>query len=353
MQKKSIAVLFGGCSGEYNVSLSSAASVIENLDTEKYNLVLIGITQQGSWLRYSGTVEDIRNDRWQLHPSCIPSFFSPSREVRGLIELVHTEYHVTPIDVVFPVLHGKYGEDGTLQGLLELSGTPFVGCGMLSSALCMDKELAHKLVQAAGIDIPRSLTIHRSERMEKVLSAAEALGYPLFVKPARSGSSLGISKVNNRQELITGTEQAFLHDSKVVIEQNINGFEVGCAVLGNSDPIIGVIDEIELQGHFFDYSEKYSLLSSKIHLPARIDEDTAMKVKESALTIYKTLGCRGFARVDMFLDTDGRIVFNEVNTIPGFTSNSRYPNMLQASGMTYANILDRLIELAIGGTESD
>ncbi|SEA51015.1 D-alanine--D-serine ligase VanG [Paenibacillus sp. 276b] len=347
MQKKSIAVLFGGCSGEYNVSLSSAASVIENLDTEKYNLVLIGITQQGSWLRYSGTVEDIRNDRWHLHPSCIPSFFSPSREVKGLIELVHTEYHVTTIDVVFPVLHGKYGEDGTLQGLLELSGIPFVGCGMLSSALCMDKELAHKLVQAAGIDTPRSLTIHRSERMEEVLSEAEALDFPLFVKPARSGSSLGISKVNNRQELITGIEHAFIHDSKVVIEQNINGFEVGCAVLGNSDPVIGMIDEIELQGHFFDFSEKYSLINSKIHLPARIDEDTAMKVKESALTIYKTLGCRGFARVDMFLSTDGRMVFNEVNTIPGFTSNSRYPNMLQASGMTYADILNQLIELAI------
>ncbi|KAF4326065.1 hypothetical protein G195_000305 [Phytophthora kernoviae 00238/432] len=334
MQKKSIAVLFGGCSGEYNVSLSSAASVIENLDTEKYNLVLIGITQQGSWLRYSGTVEDIRNDRWH-------------REVRGLIELVYTEYHVTTIDVVFPVLHGKYGEDGTLQGLLELSGIPFVGCGMLSSALCMDKELAHKLVQAAGIDTPCSLTIHRSERMEEVLSAIEALGFPLFVKPARSGSSLGISKVNNMQELINGTEHAFIHDSKVVIEQNINGFEVGCAVLGNSDPIIGMIDEIELQGHFFDFSEKYSLISSKIHLPARIDEDTARKVKESALTIYKTLGCRGFARVDMFLTADGKIVFNEVNTIPGFTSNSRYPNMLQASGMTYANILNQLIELAI------
>ncbi|KOY15002.1 D-alanine--D-alanine ligase family protein, partial [Paenibacillus xylanivorans] len=218
---------------------------------------------------------------------------------------------------------------------------------MLSSALCMDKELAHKLVQVAGIDTPRSLTVYRSERMEEVLSAAEALGFPLFVKPARSGSSLGITKVNNMQELITGTEHAFTHDNKVVIEENIHGFEVGCAVLGNSDPMIGVIDEIELQGHFFDYSEKYSLISSKIHLPARIDEDIAMKVKETAMSIYKTLGCRGFARVDMFLTTDGRMVFNEVNTIPGFTSNSRYPNMLQASGMTYANILNQLIELAI------
>ncbi|QWU13236.1 D-alanine---D-serine ligase [Paenibacillus sophorae] len=346
MDKKTIAVLFGGCSSEYDVSLSSAASVIENLNTEKYDLVLIGITREGTWLRYRGNIEDIRNDYWHTHLGCTPSFFSPSREVKGLIELVHTEYHVTPIDVVFPVLHGKYGEDGTLQGLLELSGIPFVGCDMLSSALCMDKELAHKLVKAEGIDTARSLTVDKRERMEEVLSAAQLLGFPLFVKPARSGSSLGITKVHNMKELASGIEHAFTHDNKVVIEQNIDGFEVGCAVLGNSDPMIGVVDEIELNGHFFDYSEKYSLKSSKIHLPARIDEDTASKVKETALSIYKILGCKGFARVDMFLATDGRIVFNEVNTIPGFTSSSRYPNMLQASGMTYANILDKLLELA-------
>ncbi|NGM85636.1 D-alanine--D-serine ligase VanG [Paenibacillus sp. 7124] len=346
MDKKTIAVLFGGCSGEYDVSLSSAAAVIENLNTDKYDLVLIGITQEGSWLRYRGNIEDIRNDCWHTHPSCTPSFFSPSREVKGLIELVRTEFRVTPIDVVFPVLHGKYGEDGTLQGLLELSGIPFVGCDMLSSALCMDKELAHKLVKAEGIDTARSLTVYKRERMEEVLSAAQSLGFPLFVKPARSGSSLGITKVHNMKELASGIEHAFTHDNKVVIEQNIDGFEVGCAVLGNSDPMIGVVDEIELNGHFFDYSEKYSLNSSKIHLPARINEDTASKVKETALSIYKILGCRGFARVDMFMATDGRIVFNEVNTIPGFTSSSRYPNMLQASGMTYAYILDKLLELA-------
>ncbi|SEK91934.1 D-alanine---D-serine ligase [Paenibacillus sp. cl141a] len=344
MEKMTVAVLFGGCSGEYEVSLSSAAAVIEHLDIEKYNLVLIGITREGSWLRYSGNLEDIRNDRWHAHPSCIPSFFSPSREIKGLIELVHTEYHVTPVDVVFPVLHGKYGEDGTLQGLLELAGIPFVGCDMLSSAICMDKELAHTLVRAAGIDTPRSLTVYRDGSMEKVLAAAEEeLGFPLFVKPARSGSSLGITKVHDMKELAAGTANAFTHDTKVVIEQNINGFEVGCAILGHSDPIIGVIDEIELEGGFFDYSEKYSLHTSKIHLPACIDKDTANKVKETALAIYKTLGCSGFARVDMFLTPDGRIVFNEVNTIPGFTSNSRYPRMLQASGLTYADILDQLL----------
>lgn len=211
---------------------------------------MIGITREGAWLGYGGSIEDIRQDRWHIHPSCRPSFLSPSREVQGLVELVGTEFRVTPVDVVFPVLHGKYGEDGTLQGLLELSGIPFVGCGMLSSALCMDKELAHQLVQAAGIGTPSSFTMNKNEDIEARLSEAQALGFPLFVKPARSGSSLGITKVNNMEELAAGIETAFGHDNKVVIEENIDGFEVGCAVLGNSDPLIGVVDEIELQGSF-------------------------------------------------------------------------------------------------------
>lgn len=346
MNKQTIAILFGGRSGEYDVSLNSAAAVIEHLDTAKYELVLVGITREGNWLRYGGSIEDIRLDRWHEHPSCTPSFFSPSRDVKGLVELAGTEFRITPVDVVFPVLHGKYGEDGTLQGLLELAGIPFVGCGMLSSALCMDKELAHKLVQTAGIETPRSLTLFKGESMEESLSVAQQLGFPLFVKPARSGSSLGIAKVYSMEQLAAGIENAFAHDSKVVVEQNIEGFEVGCAVLGNSDPMIGVIDEIELQADFFDYAEKYTLAHSTIHLPARIDDHTASKVKETARAIYEVLGCKGFARVDMFITADGRIVFNEVNTIPGFTASSRYPNMLQASGLAYGQILDRLIELA-------
>ncbi|MCR8845160.1 D-alanine--D-serine ligase VanG [Paenibacillus sp. SC116] len=347
MEKKTIAVLFGGCSNEYDVSLNSAASVIEHLDTEKYNLVLVGITREGSWFRYHGSIEDIRNNRWHTHPSCIPAFISPSREMRGLIEIARTEYRVTPIDIVFPVLHGKYGEDGTLQGLLELAGIPFVGCNMLSSAICMDKEVAHTLVQAAGINTPGSLTMYKGESMEEVVKAAKEIGFPLYVKPAKSGSSLGITKSFNEQQLIEGIEHAFQHDNKVVIEQNIDGFEVGCAILGHADPIIGVVDEIELTGDFFDFTEKYTLSSSRIHLPARIDADTANRVKETAMIIYRTLGCRGFARVDMFLTPEGNIVFNEVNTIPGFTAHSRYPNMLRASGIGYSEILDRLLQLAV------
>lgn len=347
MEKKTIAVLFGGCSSEYEVSLSSAASVIEHLNKEAYNIVMVGITRNGQWLRYCGGIEEIREDTWYVHPSCIPSFISPSRVIRGLVELVNTEYHITTIDVVFPVLHGKYGEDGTLQGLLELSGIPYVGCDTLSSAICMDKDIAHTLVQAAGIEIPRSLTVFDDENIENAVLTAEGLGFPLYVKPAKSGSSFGITKAYNKDELQNGIKLAFMHDNKVVIEQNIHGFEVGCAVLGNSDPIIGEIDEIEIAGEFFDFNEKYSLSTSKIHLPARIDADMANKVRESALRIYKALGCKGYARVDMFLTTDGKLVFNEVNTIPGFTSKSRYPNMLRSIDISYTEILDRLIEIAL------
>ncbi|MGG4494917.1 D-alanine--D-serine ligase VanG [Brevibacillus reuszeri] len=351
MEKKTVAIIFGGCSNEYGVSLISAASVIEHIDKDKYNLVLIGITEEGKWLRYSGSIEAIREDRWHMHPSCIPSFVSPSRETGGLIELVHSEYHRVPIDVVFPVLHGRNGEDGTIQGLLELAGIPYVGCDMLSSAICMDKDIAHTLVRAAGIDTPRAMTIHQGDDVEKAIVAAKDFGYPVYIKPAKSGSSIGITKAHTYQQFIEGIELAFAHDNKIVIEENIEGFEVGCAVLGNSSPRIGVIDEIELSDDFFHFTEKYSLHTSTIHLPARIDTDTEKKVRETASLIYQTLGCSGFARVDMFLSGDGRLMFNEVNTIPGFTSSSRYPNMLRASGISYTQLLDELIELALGRDE--
>lgn len=346
MQKKTIAVLFGGCSTEYEVSLQSAASVIDHLDESKYDLVLMGITREGAWLRYGGSTEEIREDRWQAHPSCIPAFLSPSREMAGIVELVGTEYRTTPVDVVFPVLHGKNGEDGTVQGLIELSGIPFVGCDTLSSAICMDKGIASQLVRAAGIEAAASVTVYADDDLYAAVKSAEKLGFPVYVKPARSGSSFGITKAYDMLALMEGVRSALLHDKKVVIEQNITGFEVGCAVLGDADPIIAEIDEIELQGEFFDYTEKYNLISSKIHLPARIPEETAVKVKETARLIYRTLSCTGLARVDMFITEDLRIVFNEANTMPGFTAASRYPNMMRASHIAYPELMDQLIQLA-------
>ncbi|GIP28565.1 D-alanine--D-alanine ligase [Paenibacillus sp. J23TS9] len=353
IQKKTVAVLFGGCSTEYEVSLKSAASVIDHLDMSKYDLVLIGITREGIWFRYGGSTEEIREDRWQTHPSCIPAFISPSRELAGIVELAGTEYRVTPVDVVFPVLHGKNGEDGTMQGLLELAGIPFVGCDTLSSAVCMDKGIASQLVRAAGIDAAKSMTVYAGDDLYTAVKEAEPLGFPLFIKPARSGSSFGITKAYDMLELMDGIRSAFKHDKKVIIEQNIPGFEVGCAVLGDADPMIAEIDEIELKSEFFDYDEKYSLISSKIHLPARISEEVAARVKETALLIYRSLGCTGLARVDMFISEDGHIVFNEVNTMPGFTAASRYPNMMRASHISYPGLMDQLIQLAMArGTNS-
>lgn len=347
MEKKQVAIIFGGCSTEYEVSLSSAASVIEHMDPYRYDIVPVGITRDGRWLRYPGSVEEIRQDCWHAHPGCLPAFISPSREIAGLVELVNTEFRVTRLDVVVPMLHGRNGEDGTLQGLLELSGIPFVGCGLLSSAVCMDKEIAHTLVRAAGIDTPESVTIYKGQTMDKVLAAAAVFGFPLYVKPARSGSSIGITKANHIDELMEGVKLAFQHDNKVLIEQNVNGFEVGCAVLGNADPIVSEVDEIEIEAGFFNYQEKYSLETSMIHLPARISAEKAANIKQAALTIYQVLGCQGFARVDMFLSSEGKLLFNEVNTIPGFTSKSRYPNMLKMIGITYTEIVDRLIQLAL------
>jgi len=347
VKKIALGIVFGGCSTEYDVSLSSAAAVIDHLDRERYELVLIGITREGHWRRYYGESSLIREDRWTSHPGCVPAVLSASRDKKGLIEFVGTEFRLTPLEVVFPVLHGRNGEDGTLQGLLELSGIPFVGCGTLSSSLCMDKAYAKTIVSSAGIEVPPFITVFGRNVVADAIGMADKLGYPLYVKPARSGSSIGIAKAYNEEELTSGIEQALVHDDKLVIERHVNGIELGCAVLGDDDPFIGEIDEIELTGEFFDFEQKYTLSASTIHLPSRIDGETAARAKTMALAVYRALGCRGFARVDLFLTEDGRLMFNEVNTIPGFTSHSRYPNMMRHAGIEFSALLERLIGSAL------
>lgn len=347
MRKTNIAVLFGGCSTEYEVSLQSAASVMDHLDLGRYNVIQIGITRDGRWLRYNGSAEAIRSGNWLTHASCTPAFITPSREWKGIIELVNNEYRMLPIDVVLPVLHGRNGEDGSVQGLLELSGIPFVGCGTLSSAIGMDKQISHTLVRAAGIATADAITVYAAWDRELAIADAINMGFPVFVKPAKSGSSFGITKASNTQELLDGIELALAHDDKIVIERAIDGFEVGCAVLGNESLIVGEVDEIELADGFFNHHEKYSLETSRIHLPARIDRAEADRVQEAAQRVYRILECKGLARVDFFLTPDGQLLFNEVNTMPGFTAMSRYPNMLRATGFSYADIIDRMVELAL------
>jgi D-alanine---D-serine ligase len=347
MKRLKIAILFGGCSTEYPVSLQSAYSVISNLDLKYYEPILIGITREGDWKKYSGPPEAIMQDKWNQSQYCVPAFLTPSRSIHGLVSFQKGLSTTEKIDVAFPVLHGKNGEDGTLQGLLSMAGIPCVGCGVLSSALCMDKDAAHRLVQLAGIPVPRSVALTKKLPKAKLLKAVADLHFPLFVKPIKSGSSFGITKVDKPDMLFGAVDTAFQFDSKVLIEEEVEGFEVGCAVLGNDTLTVGEVDEIELSHGFFDYTEKYTLKTSKIHTPARIDADTASRIKETAQIIYRTLDCSGFARVDMFLTPDRKIVFNEVNTIPGFTSHSRYPSMMKGIGMDFKQIIDQLIRLAM------
>ncbi|BCJ95012.1 D-alanine--D-alanine ligase [Anaerocolumna cellulosilytica] len=347
MDKKRIAVIFGGCSTEYEVSLQSAHAVITHLDKELFDVVMIGITRDGRWLHYNGNLDKLLNNTWFYDASCVKAILSPDRRDKGLLEIAEDSISLIKLDAVFPVLHGKNGEDGTLQGLIELSGIPLVGCGTLSSALCMDKDLAHKIVYMAGIKTPSSVIIRKDMEKNLICRLTNVLTFPVFVKPVKSGSSFGITKVLREDDLWEAVEAAFIHDDKVIIEENIEGFEVGCAILGNEQLIVGEVDEIELTQGFFDFTEKYTLKSSTIHMPARINHELAHQVKETAKTIYQELGCKGFARVDMFLTPNGDLVFNEVNTIPGFTSHSRYPNMLKGIGFDYSRILKELIYLAI------
>lgn len=345
--RKKVAVIFGGCSPEYSVSLQSAYSVISNMDKEKYSPVLIGITSQGDWFYFNGDIEKVTNDTWHNDADCIPAAVSPNRSKHIILKYDDKRTDKISIDAAFPVLHGRNGEDGTVQGVFELAGIPIVGCGVLASALCMDKDRAHKLVHAAGISVPHSYILTKSMDAGIALSYAEEIGYPLFVKPIKAGSSFGVTKVLDRCDLPAAIKLAFEYDDNVIIEENITGFEVGCAVLGNETLTVGEVDEIELSDGFFDFAEKYSLKTSAIHVPARIDADTAKQIKETAKIIFKALNCQGFARVDMFLSASGEIVFNEVNTIPGFTTHSRFPNMLKAIGIAFEDVLTIAIELAV------
>ena len=345
MQKKVLAVIFGGYSTEYEVSLQSACAVLENLDAEKYEVIPIGITRQGDWFRYRGSLERIKDGTWSRDSRhLVPVVISQNRKQPGMLELGENEIKPMRLDLAFPVLHGKNGEDGTVQGLFELAGIPVAGCGLLSSALCMDKDLAHRLVKEAGIAVPKSITLW-PWTMAGLHEKAKSLTYPLFVKPARAGSSFGITKIYREMQLEAAVKFAFEHDGKAVVEESVDGFEVGCAVLGRGELLVGRVDEIELADGFFDFTEKYTLKTSQIHMPARIDAACEKRIQKTAKKIYRALGCSGFARVDMFLKPTGEIVFNEVNTIPGFTSHSRYPNMMKGIGLSFGELLDRLLGL--------
>lgn len=335
-QNKNIAVIFGGISSEYEVSLQSAAAVLENFPA-RYCAVPVWITQSGEWRLFRGEPSLIREEKL---PGDSPRvILPPDRGVRRLLTPGFGSGGI-PLAAAFPVMHGIGGEDGTLQGLIELSGLPLCGCGTMASALCMDKERAHRLVSAYGIDVPSSVLLRRGEAIS---GALDVTGLPAFVKPLRGGSSLGITRITAESELRPALEKAFAYDSAAVIEEAVGGVEVGCAVIGERGQLtMGEPDMIELSGGFFDFEEKYTLKTSRILCPAPLDSETAARVKQTAAAIYNALGCSGFARVDMFL-CGGKIVFNEVNTIPGFTGHSRFPTMMRAAGCGFTQVLERII----------
>ena len=344
---QTILVLFGGCSTEYEVSLQSAHGVLSHLDRSRFTPLTVGITREGRWLRYGGSLSGLETGDWASRPDCVPCALSLDRGDRRLLWLDGSS-RSEGFDAAFPILHGKNGEDGTVQGLLELMDVPVVGCGALSSALCMDKDRAHKLAALAGVRVPRSRLFRRGAVLPQMARAAEELGYPLFVKPVRAGSSFGISKVNAPDQLPAAVWTAFAHDREILLEEAVPGFEVGCAIMGSDELTVGAVDEIELTDGFFDYTEKYNLITSRIHCPARISPEKAAEIQEAAKTVYRALDCRVFARMDLFLTPWGEIVFNEVNTIPGFTAHSRYPGMMAAAGWDFGRLITRLIELGVG-----
>ena len=347
MKKKNIAILFGGASAEYLISLQSAYAVITHLDTDKYVPVLVGVTKQGHWFHYRGDAEDILSDTWCDPKYCVQAFISPYRKNTGLVEFDTDGPNFTKLDAAFPIMHGSFGEDGTVQGLLELAGIPIVGCGTLASAICMDKDVAHKLAAREGIAVPPSMTFARKADLGEIKATAEALGYPVFVKPVKAGSSFGISKVVDFSSLPVAVEEALKYDTRIILEKEIEGFEVGCAVLGNDELTVGELDEVELKRGFFDYREKYNLITAKIHVPARISAEKASEVKQIASKLYRLFRCSGFARIDFFVDLNGKILFNEVNTIPGFTTHSRYPAMMKSAGLDFGTVVNKLIEMAV------
>lgn len=343
---KQILVLFGGCSPEYSVSLASAYGVLTHMDRSLYQPIPVGITREGAWRWYGGALEAIPEDRWQEEPACLPCTLRLDRGGAALL-LLDGSGRTLAFEGAFPLIHGSNGEDGTLQGLFELAGVPLIGCGTLSSALCMDKDRSHKLAALAGVPSPRGIVLEPGFSPAELRRGAEAVGFPLFVKPVRAGSSFGVSRVEGPEQLDGAVRAALAYDRRVLLEEAVSGFEVGCAVLGSDELTVGAVDEIELADGFFDYTEKYSLITSRIHCPARISPEKAAEIQEAAKAVYRALDCRVFARVDLFLTPWGEIVFNEVNTIPGFTAHSRYPGMMKAAGWDFGDLVSRLIELGV------
>lgn len=349
MAKCSVAVIFGGASSEYEVSLRSASFVLSGIDREKYDLTMVGITKEGRWLLYTGPETAIADNSWNRPEYVTPVVLPPDPSFHGLLVLEDSGIRTISLDVVFPVLHGKNGEDGTIQGVFQMARLPFVGCGVLSSAICMDKGITHTILDQAGIPNAAWADVYPQDleafdQLESEL--ADGLGYPMFIKPANAGSSVGVSKATDKKSLLNGLKLAFQHDSKAIVEQFVKGREVECAVFGNRNAKASMLGEIAPKKEFYDYEAKYEDDSTDLYIPARIPAETTSLVQELAVAAFEALECSGLARVDFFVQGD-EIILNEVNTLPGFTGISMYPKLMMEGGLSACELVGGLIQLAL------
>lgn len=352
--KLRVGILFGGRSGEHEVSLMSASSVISALDREKYDPVLIGIDKQGRWRLLPplpNQVNPVMLAEALARAPVVALAGDPQQPQLFALAAARGEVPAQKLDVVFPVLHGTYGEDGTVQGLLELAGIPYVGAGVLASALGMDKALMKLVFCAQGLPVTPFRVVLRS-RWERVREAVlqeleEALGYPCFVKPANLGSSVGVTRCTSREQLGQAMDHAARYDRKLVVEKGVRCRELECSVLGNDEPVASVVGEIVPAREFYDYASKYLDPRTRLVIPAPVPDEVSRQVQDLAIRAYRAIDCAGMARVDFFWDRDtGQVLVNEINTIPGFTAVSMYPKLWEATGLSYSHLLDRLIELA-------
>ncbi len=350
-RKIRVALLFGGKSVEHEVSLQSARNVYDSINRDKYDVVLIGIDHQGKWylnesshfLLHANDPKQIKLKKGKNSLALVPGEKSNKMMRQDFSESIGR------IDVVFPILHGPFGEDGTVQGLLKLADLPFVGASVMGSAIGMDKDVMKRLLRDAGIPHAAFLSYGPGEKDNISFQEIEAkLGIPCFVKPANTGSSVGIHKIHDRNEFSRALSDAFQYDRKVLFEQYIKGREIECAVLGNENPLVSLPGEVIAQHEFYDYDAKYlDEHGARFDIPARLDADLVAEVQDLAVRTFKVLCCEGMARVDFFLTTENKLYVNELNTIPGFTPISMYPKLWQISGVSYSELIDRLIQLAL------
>lgn len=351
-----VVLLFGGLSSEHEVSRVSVGNFAANIDRSKYEVLTVGITKDGRWLYTEASAAQMADGSWEEMPGNMPCIISPDRADHGMILFTpFGQVEKLHVDVVIPVLHGLWGEDGTVQGLLELAGIPYVGCGVLASAACMDKAVANALFEANGIPHTKWLAANRWEietDLEGVCDGVEAkLGWPVFVKPANAGSSVGISKAGSREELKTAIALALENDRKIVFEAFVDGQEVECAVIGSDPAVATRPGEILAGDEFYTYDDKYKNGVSQTVIPAHLPEEKLDEVKTYAALAYTALGCEGLARCDFFVERGtGRVLINEINTFPGFTSISMYPKLMEHEGLPVPALIDRLIDLALERT---